>query len=84
MSRIKLTANLCLDEYIPPGLYERYKDMPNRLIAMLDRRLILADPKLRDRFGPVSINNRMQGGESEWSGIRTPDSPYYGFTSQHS
>ena len=84
MSRIRLTQNLWLDEYIPNELYNQYQDRPHILIGLLDERLIRADQLLRDRFGPVTINNWWHGGERNWSGIRLQGSPFYSFTSQHS
>ena len=83
MERIKLTTNLFLDEYIPRQLYEQYKGREGELIKLLDKRLIEADQKLRDLFGPVTINNWWLGGSRNWSGLRTPESPYYSPTSQH-
>ena len=83
MQRIKLTTNLCLDEYIPKDLYLKYISKPHILIGLLDKRLIEADQKLRDIFGSVTINNWWQGGPRNWSGIRTPESPDYSYTSQH-
>lgn len=83
MERIKLTTNLFLDEYIPRQLYEQYKGREGELIKLLDKRLIEADQKLRDLFGPVMINNWWSGGPRNWSGLRTPESPYYSPTSQH-
>lgn len=83
MNRIKLTANLYLDEYIPKELYLKYESRPQVLIGLLDRRLVLADQKLRDVFGATTINNWWHGGDRQWSGLRTPDSPYYSPTSQH-
>jgi hypothetical protein len=53
------------------------------LTGLLDERLIKSDQGLRNTFGPVTINNWWDGGERNWSGIRTPDSPYYSPTSQH-
>jgi hypothetical protein len=84
MNRIKLSKNFHLDEYVPEGLYLQYEQRPHILIGLLDRRLLRADQKLRDIFGPVTINNWANGGERNWSGIRTPDSPFYSRTSQHS
>jgi hypothetical protein len=84
MKRIQLTKNLWLDEYIPENLYKRLQKKPHILIGLLDRRLVMADQMLRDHFGPVTINNWWYGGERNWSGIRTPESPYYSPTSQHS
>jgi hypothetical protein len=83
MERIKLTTNLFLDEYIPKELYMSFAAKPHILIGLLDQRLIVADQKLSDRFGPVTINNWWIGGTRNWSGIRTPQSPLFSFTSQH-
>ena len=84
MKRIQLTKNLWLDEYIPENLCKRLQKKPHILIGLLDRRLVMADQMLRDHFGPVTINNWWIKGDRNWSGIRTPDSPYYSETSQHS
>ena len=84
MKRIKLTDNFWLDEYIPKHLYEQFWQRSHILIGLLDRRLIIADQLLRDKFGPVTINNWWYGGNRNWSGIRTIESPYYSQTSQHS
>lgn len=82
--RIALTKYLNLDEYIPKELYLKYEKAPHKLIGMLDKRLIDSDHLLRIEFGPVIINNWWNGnGDRNWSGIRTPGSPYYSFTSQH-
>jgi len=83
MKRVKLTDNLFLDEYIPKDLYEKYAHKPHILIGLIDKRLVQADQMLRNEFGSVIINTWVSGGERNWSGIRTPDSPYYSATSQH-
>jgi len=83
MARISLTNNLFLDEYIPEALYRKYERRPHILLGLLDVRLIRADQQLRDKFGPVTINNWRDGGPRNWSGIRTPDSSYFSPTSQH-
>ena len=84
MERVKISKNFYLDEYIPPGLYKRLQHKPHILLGLLDPRLVEADQRLRDHFGPATINNWFVGGDREWSGIRTADSPYYSQTSQHS
>lgn len=82
MKRISLTKNLFLDEYISKEMYSKYSSQI--LIGLIDSRLIIADQKLRDIFGPVTINNWWNGGERQWSGLRLPASPDYSLTSQHS
>lgn len=84
MNRIKLTKNLFLDEYVPEQLYRKFEQKPHILIGLLSQELVNADQKLRDKFGAVTINNWWFGGKRIWSGIRTPDSPDYSLTSQHS
>ena len=84
MKRIKLSKNFYLDEYIPKELYKKYiNNHPDYLIWLVDKRLVEADQKLRDKFGSITINNWFNGGDRQWSGIRTPDSKYYSYTSQH-
>ena len=70
-----------LHELLPPDLYYARGDAGWQL---LDERLLRAIDALRDWYGPMTINNWYWGGEREWSGLRTPDSPYYSETSQHS
>jgi len=82
MKRIRLTKNLYLDEYIPREMYEKYP--ASILIGLLDERQVESDQLLRDRLGPVVINNWYIGGDRNWSGLRVPESRYYKMLSQHS
>jgi hypothetical protein len=85
IKRIKLTKNFYLDEYIPKDLYLKYYEhKPHYLIGLLDKKIVLIDQFLRERFGAATINNWISGGDRNWSGLRTPESPYYKFLSQHS
>jgi len=75
-----------IQEYISPGLFEELA-LKGRLSSaweLFDERLLRLDDQLRNRFGPITINNWHIGGNRHWSGLRTPDSPYYSKTSQHS
>jgi hypothetical protein len=65
-------------------LYREYEGKETELIKLIDQRLIQADQKLRDVFGPVTINNWWVGGMRNWSGLRTKESSYYSSTSMHS
>lgn len=74
-----------LHEYLPPDLYKFLADR-NMLSAgwsLLDDRLLRTDDQLREKFGKIKINDWHWGGIRLWSGLRTPDSPYYSLTSQH-
>jgi len=91
MRTYKLTKNLWLHEYIPEKLYKQYCERkPHYLVGLIDKRLVIVDQFMRDRFGPVIINSWkdyndvVDEDDRNWSGIRTPNSPYYSFTSQHS
>lgn len=70
-----------VQEYVPPYIFKRYGQTA---WEFLDDRLLRMDDALRDKFGPMTINNWHTGGDREWSGLRTPSSPYYSETSQHS
>lgn len=54
-----------------------------RAWQLIDDRLIYSIDSLREKFGPITINNWNSGGDREWSGLRTVDSPYYSRYSQH-
>lgn len=85
-SRIRIANNFFLDEYIPKKLYDFLVvtlKKTHLAIGLLDKRLIQADQMLRDEFGPTTINNWIHDGPRNWSGIRTPESLDYSFTSQH-
>lgn len=77
--RIKLAENLYLDEYIPKDLYLRFLDKKDRLYGnfgilfrKLNKDLIRADQMLRDKFGPVKINDWWHGGSRSNCGLRIP------------
>jgi len=58
MKRNQITANLCLDEYIPKELYLKYEKNPMVLAGLIDCQMVRADPEfsgLRNQFGPVTI-----------------------------
>lgn len=69
-------------ELVPKKMYDRYGEKAWRYV---DVRLIETIDKLKEHFnkGSMTINNYYWGGKREWSGIRTPDSPYYSVGSQH-
>jgi len=83
MKRNQLTTHLFLDEYIPKELYLKYEKNSYLLIGLIDRNLVKADQLLRSRFGMVTINNWWNGGDRQWSGLRTIESDYFSPTSQH-
>ncbi len=70
-------------ELVPPGIYRRFGDL--RSWNFVNRYAFGHLKELREYVGrPFIINNYRNGGPREWSGFRTPDSPYFSPTSQHS
>jgi len=70
-----------IQELVPPAIYDARGE---KAWELLDERLLITLDKLRDRYGPVTVNNWHSGRDREWSGLRTKDSPFYSPTSQHS
>lgn len=69
-----------IHELVPPQVY---KDRGEKAWELLDIRMLKTIDRLRDCYGSMTINNYFWGGDREWSGLRTPDSPYYSKYSQH-
>lgn len=69
-----------IHELVPPQVY---KDRGEKAWELMDLRLLISIDKLRDEYGQATINNYEFGGNREWSGLRTPASPYYSPYSQH-
>lgn len=69
-----------IQELVPKSVYE---DRGERAWQLLDDRLLRQLDLIRLRFGPTVINNWHRGGDRQWSGLRTNDSPYGSEYSQH-
>lgn len=76
------SKNFKLQEFLPRHVYEERNEKGWQL---LDDRLIAVADRLKDKFplGTMTINNWLWGGNRNWSGLRTPESPYYSPYSQH-
>ena len=70
-----------IEELVPK---EVFKKRGNKAWELLDESALMTIDKLRDKFGSMTINNWKWGGDRNWSGLRTSDSPYYSAFSQHS
>ena len=68
-------------ELVPESIY---KSRGQKAWELLDDRLLVTIDALRGHFGSTTINDYKFGGRRQWSGLRTPDSPWYSPTSQHS
>lgn len=69
------------EEFFDPVTFHKIKHRP---WEMIDDRLVISCDQLREKFGPITINNWHSGGTREWSGLRVERSPYFSPTSQHS
>ena len=54
------------------------------LWRLFDEGLLRSIDELRDKFGSCTINDWHRGGNFNWSGLRTPLSPWYSEGSRHS
>jgi len=72
--------HFAIHELVPPQVFAARGE---KAWELLDERLLITLDRLRTRFGPMTVNNYYWGHEREWSGLRTPDSPFYSPFSQH-
>lgn len=72
--------HFAIHELVPPKVYA---DRANKAWELLDSNLLITIDALRDEYGRMTVNNYIFGGDREWSGLRTPESPYYSPYSQH-
>ena len=70
-----------IEELVPPKVF---KDRGQKAWQLLDDRMLMTLDRLREKYGSMTVNNWKWGGDREWSGLRTADSPYYSKYSQHS
>jgi len=69
-----------IEELVPPAIYAK---RGQKAWELLDVRMLKTIDMLRDRYGQMTINNWKWQGSREWSGLRSPNSPYYSQYSQH-
>ena len=81
-----IPKNFALHELLPRHMYERCKNNEALGWRLFDDRLLVSLDQVKAVFplGAAIANNYAWGGNREWSGLRTPGSPYYSDTSQHS
>lgn len=72
-----------IEELVPK---EVFKARGDKAWELLDPSMISLLDKIKEQFpkGTMTVNNWLWGGDRNWSGLRTPDSPYYSKYSQHS
>ena len=67
-------------ELVPQEVYEKWGD---KALMFLDDRALITLDALRERYGSITVNNWFWGGNRQWSGLRTENSPYGSQYSQH-
>jgi len=72
-----------IEELVDKATYSARGD---RAWELLNPNLILFIDLIKEKFpeGTITINNWLWGGDRQWSGLRTPNSPWYSTYSQHS
>ena len=68
-------------ELVSRRFYQQYGQRAWQFLQI--KPLITAD-RLRERYGKTKINDYRWNGKRQWAGLRTPESPFYSDTSQHS
>ncbi len=69
-----------IQELVPKHIYESRGE---KAWELFDPLALLTLDALRERYGKMTINDYYWNGGSQWRGLRTPESPYYSQTSQH-
>lgn len=69
-----------IQELVPKHVWD---DRHEKAWELLDSRLLITLDQLRGKYGAITINNWFTGGNREWSGLRTEQSPYGSQYSQH-
>lgn len=57
-------------ELVPKALYEHFKSSPHILWGMFDEKALTTLVALRQKFGPLTINDWYWGGNFQYSGFR--------------
>lgn len=80
--------HFALHELLPPNLYNDLVSQGREGVGwrLMDERILKTLDLLKIKFpkGSITVNNYYWGGDRKWSGLRTPNSPNYSITSQHS
>lgn len=80
MTRVQLTENFYLDEFIDPATYAKFG---SRSISFIDIRLVEGIQFMRNHMGSLTVNNWATGGQYKLSGLRPFDTKIGAKWSQH-
>lgn len=77
-------SNFQQHELVDSSTLKLYESMGWDVLRLFHPTILFSADKLRDKLGvKCTINNWKFGGNREWSGYRTPESPYFSPYSQH-
>ncbi len=76
-----ICKNFIIQELVSPGTFRKRGE---KAWQLLDTRMLITLDRLREKYGSMTVNNWKWGGNREWSGLRTADSPWFSTYSQHS
>ena len=77
---IHTARDFIIVELVPPQVYQ---DRGEKAWELVDARVVITLDQLRERFGPITVNNLLSGGNRMRSGLRTKGCPYGTEYSQH-
>jgi len=72
-----------IEELVTPDLFEEFRDRQHRLWQLFDVRALITLDALRGRFGPITVNDWVWGGDFTLSGLRPWDTEIGAKLSQH-
>lgn len=80
---VPLAPSFIFQELVPKETFELFQDDPLFLNHFLDSRALRMLQKLRDMFGPCTVNNWYWGGANQYRGLRPLDCSVGAKRSQH-
>ncbi len=69
-----------IQELVPRHVYDKRGD---KSWELLDETALIVLDQLHEKYSTMVVNNWLWGGSRQWSGLRTPRSPYGTIYSQH-
>jgi hypothetical protein len=81
--KVPTAPSFLFQEIVPENVFNLFKDDPLFLLNFFDERALRMLQKLRDKFGPCTVNNWLWGGANHLRGYRPLDCPIGAKRSQH-
>ncbi|MFQ3202102.1 MAG: hypothetical protein ACI87I_000398 [Pseudoalteromonas tetraodonis] len=80
---VPTAPSFIFQELVPKATFELFNDTPLFLIHLFDDRALRMLQKLRDKFGPCTVNNWFFDGANQYRGYRPLDCTIGAKRSQH-